>query len=76
VITYITSDEKKFKNIQEAEGHEKTYLALKENQEKANKKIVELVQKSLDILHEAEEIAKEYKLAFNFNPAYGMGGTF
>lgn len=42
----------------------------------AKKKIDELLQKAYDAVSEAESIADEHELRFNFEVSYGMGGTY
>lgn len=46
------------------------------NKEQAKKKIDALVQQAHHIIQEAESIADDWKLSFNFEIAYGMGGRY
>lgn len=36
----------------------------------------DMAAKAMSQLREAEEFAKQHKLAFSFRPAYAMGGTY
>lgn len=48
-----------------------------ENQKKiASEKISSLVQQAKNTIAEAEKIADEYNIPFDFSLAYGMGGTY
>jgi hypothetical protein len=73
---YITDDGKEFTTFNDAETHELKSKVIKDGQSKATKDIAKLVKLASDSLKEAEQIAKIWKLEFDFNPAYGMGGTF
>jgi hypothetical protein len=44
--------------------------------EKALAKIAELVLQAESNISEAEHLAREHELTFDFCPAYGMGGTY
>ena len=50
--------------------------ALARNKDNAQKEIQQLLSEALKKVREAEELAKQHKLAFHFDVAYGMGGTF
>ena len=43
---------------------------------KAYKEIENLKTKAMQLIKEAEEIAKKNNVSFSFDVAYGMGGTF
>lgn len=44
--------------------------------ESAQKKLEERVEKVKELIAACEKIAREYKLSFTLNIAYGMGGYF
>lgn len=44
--------------------------------EKAQKEIQKLISEAYANVRKAEELAKQHKLCFSFDVAYGMGGTF
>lgn len=46
------------------------------DKKEAMKKISALTGEARNLIREAEEIAKEAKVSFSFDVAYGMGGTY
>lgn len=46
------------------------------DQQEAQKKIAELVETAHKAIKEAEQLAIEHQLTFDFSVSYGMGGTF
>lgn len=51
-------------------------LKKEERAKNASKLIAEAVSRAYDALREAQDIALEFDLEFDFGPVYGMGGTF
>ena len=51
-------------------------LKKEERVKNASRLIAEAVQRANDALQEAQELALEFDLEFEFGPTYGMGGTF
>lgn len=51
-------------------------MAEKMTREEGTKKIGELVNEAHAALHAAETIADDLGISFDFDPAYGMGGTY
>lgn len=51
-------------------------LKKEERAKNASKLIAEAVSRAYDALQEAQDLALEFDLEFEFGPEYGMGGTF
>lgn len=51
-------------------------MSEKMNEQEANEKISELLAKAFELISQAEEIADAAGITFDFDLAYGMGGTY
>lgn len=49
---------------------------MESQKEKALKEIQRLTSEAMKMVRQAEKLAIEHKLAFDFSVDYGMGGTF